>query len=132
MWRDSIRYYKYLEGLQGGVSNPRVALAAMDEANLQGMLYYTQIFTMIGRMCTHPYVELSKVRAMYHQREMEEFHKDPEVIPTVDPRYWPKTLETVEEYIIVFRGVDRQPLSNGFRSDLIAPVATNYPTYEIM
>ena len=28
---------------------------------------------------------------------MEESHKDPEVGPTVDPRDWPKTLETVEE-----------------------------------
>ena len=50
-------------------------------------------------MCTHAYVELPKVRAMYHRQDMEETHKDPEVVPTANPRYWSKTMETVEDYI---------------------------------
>ena len=60
---------------------------------------------------------------------MEESHKDPKVVPTIDPRHWPKTLETVEEYIRVFCGVDGQSLSYGLRDDLIAPVAAIDPTY---
>ena len=97
-------------GTTGGVSNPEVSVSAMDEANLQGMIYYIKYFKSIGRTCTHADVEISKVRVMYHQRDMEESHKDPEVVPTVDPRDWPKTLETVEEYIRGFHGVDGQPL----------------------
>ena len=50
-------------------------------------------------------VDLSKFRAMYHQRYMVEAHKDPEVLPTVNPKDWPKTLETVEDYIRGFLGV---------------------------
>ena len=65
---------------------------------------------------------------MYHHQYMEEYYKDPEVVPTVDPKEWPKTLETMEEYIRLFLGVDGQPLSYGFRDDLIAPVAASYPT----
>ena len=50
----------------------------------------------------HANVDLTKIRAIYHQLNMEEAHKDPEVVPTVDPKDWPKTLETVEEYIKEF------------------------------
>ena len=112
-----------------GMSNPGVAVLETVEANLQGMVYYIKHFKSIGRTCTHAYVELEKVRAMYHQRYMEESHKDPEVVPTSDPKEYPKTLETVEEYIRVFRGVDGQPLNTGLRDDLIDPVTASDPTY---
>ena len=50
------------------------------------------------------------------------------MVPTVDPKDWPKTLETAEEYIVGFQIVDGQPLSYGLRDDLIPPVAVNDPT----
>ena len=66
---------------------------------------------------------------MYHQRDMEESHKEPKVVPTVGTRDRPKTLETVEEYIRGFCVVDRQPLSYGLRDDLIALVGASDTTY---
>ena len=111
------------------MSNPGVAVSAMAEANLQGMIYYIKHFKIIGRTCMHADIKISKVRTMYHQREIDEYHKDPEVVPALDPRDWPKTLETVEEYIRGFRGVYGQTLRYGLRGDLIAPVATNDPMY---
>ena len=81
------------------MSNPGVVVIAIAGENLQGIVYYIKHLKIIGRMCTHAYVELPKVRAMYHQQDMEETHKDPEVVPTVNPRDWSKTMETVEEYI---------------------------------
>ena len=101
----------------------------MAEANLQGMIYYINHFKRIVRTCTHADVELSKVRMMYHQRYMGEAHKKPEVVPTVDPSYCPKTLETVEEYIRGFCGVDGQPLSYGLIENFIAPVVVSDTTY---
>ena len=56
---------------------------------------------------------------------MEESHKDPEVVPTVNTRDWPKNLETVEEYIRQFHEVYGKPLSYGLRDDLISPVAAS-------
>ena len=70
MRRVSVRLCEGLEELQGGVSNPGVALSEMAEANLQGMIYYIKYFKSIGRTCTHASVELAKVCAMYHQRYM--------------------------------------------------------------
>ena len=103
------------------MSNPGVEVSLMAGANLQGMIYYIKQFKRIGRTCTHADVKISKVRAMYHQRDMEESHKDPEVVPTVDPRDWTKTLEALEYYIREFSGVDGHPLSYRLRDDLIAP-----------
>ena len=101
----------------------------MDEANLQEMIYYIKNFKSIGCTCTHADIELSKVHAMYHQWEMEKNHNNPDVAPTVNPRDCTNTLETVEEYIRVFCGVYRQPLSYGLRDDLVAPVAAYDPMY---
>ena len=98
-------------GTEGGMSNPGVAESAMDEANLQVMIYYINKFKRIGHTCTHAYVELAKVWVIYHQRDMEESHKDPEVVLTIDPKECPKSLETVEEYTRGFQEVDGQPLS---------------------
>ena len=52
---------------------------------------------------------------MFHQRYMEEAHKDPEVVPTFNTRDWPNTLETAEEYIRGCSLVDGQPLNYGLR-----------------
>ena len=90
---------KIPRGTTLGVCNPGVAVSAMAEANLQVMIYYIKNLKMIGRTCTHADVDIAKVREMYHQRYMEEAHKDPEVVPTVNPKDWPKTLETVEDHI---------------------------------
>ena len=129
MWRVSAGYYGGLEGLQGGVSNPGVSVSAMAEANLQGIIYYIKYFKRIGCTYTHADIEFPKVLAMYHQLDMEAAHNDPEVVPTVDPRDWHKTLGTGEEYIRGFRGVDGQPISYMLGDDLIDPVAANDPTY---
>ena len=86
-------------GNTGGVSNPGVVVSAMSEANLQGMIYHNKVIKRIGSTCTHANVELAKVREMYNQQDMDEAQRDPEVVPTVNPKYWPNTLETVEEYI---------------------------------
>ena len=113
----------------GGVSNPGVAVSAMTEANLQGIISYIKHFKSIGRTCTHVDVDISKVRTMYNKRDMGEDHKDTEVVPTVNPRDWPQTLEMVEEYTRGCCGVYGQPLSYGLREDLIAPVAASDTTH---
>ena len=84
------------------VSNPGVSVSEIAETNLQGMIYYIKTFKKIGRTCTHADVELANVRALNHQRDVGKTHKEPEFVPTVDPKVCPKTLETVEKYIIGF------------------------------
>ena len=47
------------------------------------MIYYIKYFKRIGRKFTHADVELDKICAMDHTRDMEGAHKDPEVVPTL-------------------------------------------------
>ena len=93
------------------------------------MVYYIQKIKRIGRTCKHVDVYLNNIGEVYHQLDMEEAHKDPKVVPTVDPKYWPKTLETVAEYIRGFVGVDEQPLSYGLMYYLEPPAVASDPTY---
>ena len=123
------RFLQRTGGTTGGVYNPGVVVSAMDEANLQGMIYYIKHFKRIWRTCTHADVELDKVNGMYHHGDTEEDHNYTEVVPTVDRKDWTNTLETVEGYIRGFRGEDGQPLSYGLRDFLIAPVTASDPTY---
>ena len=93
---------KYVEGLcrvlqrtgetTGGVSNPGVEVSAMDEENLQGMIYYIKYFKKNGCTWIHADVDLEKDHTIYNHRDMKEAHKDPEVVPNVDPKDRPKTL----------------------------------------
>ena len=116
-------------GTTAGVYNPGVSVSSMAEANIQVMIYYIKHFKTIDRTCSHAGFDLSKVFSLYHQQYMEEAHRDPEVVPMVDPKDWPKILEMVEEYIRGFQGVDGKPHSYGLREYLIAPVAESDTTY---
>ena len=124
-----IRVLRIPGGNNSGLSDHGVAVSAMAESNLQGIIYHINHFKIIGSTLTHIHVEFSKVHTMYHQRDMEEDHKDPELVPTVDPRDWPKTMEIMEEYIRGFLGVDGQPFSYGLRDYFIAPVTTSDTMY---
>ena len=116
-------------GNTGGVPNNGVAVSETTEADLQVMIYYIKHFNSIGRTFIHSDIDLDKVNAMYHHQYMEEAQKDPELVPTFDPKYWPNTLETVEEYIRGFLVKYVQPLSYLLRDDLIAPVSSSDPMY---
>ena len=93
------------------------------------MIYYTTHFKRIWRKFTHANVELSKVCVIYHQRDMEEAQKYSEVVPSVNPKDWPKTLEMVEEYIRGFGGLDGQPLSYILRDNLELTSVASDPTH---
>ena len=67
---------------------------------------------------------------MYHQREMENNHKDTTVIPTVDFKDWPQILEETVEYICSFRGVDGNPINDVIRHVLFSELASQEPMCE--
>ena len=112
-----------------GVSNTGVEVPVMADANQQGMIYYINHFKNIVRTCTHADADLYKVPTMYHQRYIEEAHKDSKVVATAIPRDCPKTFKTVENCIRGFRGVYGKTLRYGLRDDLIDLVAASDSTY---
>ena len=53
------------------MANPGVAVLAMAEVNLQGMIEFIKNFKRIIHTCTHADFGLSKVHTMYYQLYME-------------------------------------------------------------
>ena len=54
------------------------------------------------------YTTLDNVRLLRELKEIEKEHKDPVVSPVIDSKNWPKTMETLEEYLrghIAVKGV---------------------------
>ena len=111
------------------MSSPGVAVSAMAESNLQRRINYIKHFKRIGRTCIHTDVELSEVLQIYYNRYMEYAHKQPELLHTIYPREFPRTLETVEECVRGFCGVYEKPLRYGLRKDLAYTVYASDPTY---
>ena len=87
-------------GTTGRVSNPGVVISEMAEANLQGMIYYIKHFKKTGSTYTHADVDITKVCAMYHHKDMEESQNEPEVVLSVNTKECLKNLEIGEEHII--------------------------------
>ena len=60
---------------------------------------------------------------------MEEGNKEIEVVPNINSKDWPKSLEMMEYYVRGFQGVYGQPLSYGLRYDLEPLAASSDPTH---
>lgn len=104
------------------------AVSAIAEANLKSMVYYIKHQDRISRTANFAGVTVPKVRKLKRQQELEKKHEDPEVRPDIDPKNWPKTLESVIEWFGGFRGVDNHPLSYVVRDDLEVPTMGGDPT----
>ena len=57
------------------------------------------------------------MRLLRELKESEKKHKDPVVSPIIDAKNWPKTMESLEEYLRGHFGVKRVPLSYVVRSE---------------
>ena len=73
-------------------------------------------------------MELTQVCKLYHQHDMDESHKEPNVVPTAKPKDWPNNLEMVVEYISGFSGADGHPINYCLRYDLVLMAELTNPT----
>ena len=82
-------------------------------------------------MVTHALVTLAAVRKMETQRQQEDAHKDSIVPTVVDLKNWPKSMESLEQYVRGHWGVDGGPLGYVICCDLFLPASAMYPGYNI-
>jgi len=68
---------------------------------------------------------------MKPQMLQESTAKDPTVVPTIDFKNWPRSMESLENYIRGHMGVDKTPLSYTIRTELFPPRATDDPTFGV-
>ena len=128
IWKVSAGFCEDLEGLQGGGSNTWVVVSAMDEANLQGMIYYIKHFKRIGHTFKHANVELAKVPQFITNGTRKKHTMTQKLYPPpiqrIGPIRWKRWKSKSENF-----EVDEQPISYGLRNNLEPPAATSDPKY---
>ena len=83
----------------------------------------------VNLVATHEIVTLAAVKKMKTQRQQEHAHKDPTVIPVIDFKNWPKSMELFDQYVGGHQGVDGGPLRYVARCDLFWSTALVDPGF---
>ena len=104
MCRVSARFYKIPGRLQGGVSNPGVAVSAMDDTKIQGMIYYIKNSIRLGLHARMPMLSLLRSEKCIIRRKLRKLTRFQEWYLTSTQRngprfwkWWKITLENFEE-----------------------------------
>ena len=95
-----------------GVRDPGIKTSSKAQTNFGLMCYYINHATKrADRMISWAQVTIAQVKIMKPQMLLEATAKDPVVVPTIDMKNWPRTMESMENYIRGFLGVDKTPLT---------------------
>jgi len=113
-----------------GVRDEGIKTSSKAQTNFGLMCYYINHLTKrADRATTWTAITLPLVKSMKPQMLQESTAKDPTVVPTIDFKNWPRSMESLENYIRGHMGVDKTPLSYTIRTELFPPRATDDPTF---
>ena len=62
-------------------------------------MYFLRHQQRVSRPVPIGSVTLNAVRALRVTKEAEEKHKNPTVLPKIDPKDWPKTINGIQDYL---------------------------------
>ena len=116
LWRLLAR----LVGLNAaGVGDEGIKTSSKAQTNFGLMCYYIN-HLMKRANCTTTWtaITLTLVKSMKPQMLQESTAKDPAVVPTINFKNWPRTMESLENYIRGPMGVDKTPFSYAIRTEL--------------
>ena len=86
-------------GVNGaGNANPGISVSAMAKANLKRMIYELHHVARCSWPIVWGDITLVSTCKLVRQAKMEDSHKDPVTLPTIEPKNWPKTFDTIDEY----------------------------------
>jgi hypothetical protein len=105
------------------VPNPGIQVSARAETNLKLAAFFLRHKIRTGRTVAPADVTLASIRALRELREYEETYKPSEDVPTINDRDWPKTMETILEYLRSYLGDKKIPLAYVVRESEDVPVA---------
>ncbi|KAI2513671.1 hypothetical protein MHU86_811 [Fragilaria crotonensis] len=115
------------------VQNPGVQVNQRAEGHLKLMAFYLRHQARVSRVVHAPDITLETIRTVRELREFESTYKAPTGdLPTINAKDWPKTMESIEEYLRSYLGERKIPLAYVIRKDEAIPTGadppTNYPT----
>ena len=92
------------------------------EDNLQLACYFVRFRQRTSRIALADMITVENVRALRELKAWEKDHTDVEK-PEINPKDWPKTIESIEEYLRGCLGVTKIPLAYVVRETTAIPVA---------
>ena len=76
-------------------------------------------------------VTLETIRTIRELREFESMYKNPDELPVINPKDWPKTMEAIDEYFRSVLGERKIPLAYVICKNVdIAPDVDRFPTIQ--
>ena len=101
----------------GGTSNAAgTAVSLRAEANLKMAVYYLKYQERTSRPAEASNITLNNVRALRTHKQWEAEHKDV-LAPTISMKDWPKTIQSLVEYLKGCLGVTKIPLAYVIRDE---------------
>jgi len=101
----------------GGTSNTTGTVVSLRaEANLKMAVYYLKYLERTLRLADANNITLNSVRALRTHKQWEAEHKD-ETSPTISMKDWPKTIQSLVEYLKGCLGVTKIPLAYVIRDE---------------
>ena len=91
-------------GAPANVPNPDIAVPESAEFNLQLAVYFLRRKQRVSRPVLIGDVTLQSIRALRTIKDAEAKHQNPTVVPKIDPKDWPKTIEGIQDYLRLYLG----------------------------
>jgi hypothetical protein len=115
------------------VNNPGIPINLRAENHLKLLAFYLRHQDRIGRVPTVASITLDTVRELRELRDFEMGYRPPDDPPTINAKDWPKTMESIWEYLRSYLGDRKIPLAYVVRKDQAVPDAmppNGYPTVQ--
>ena len=109
------------------IQDPGVAITPRAETNLKLMVYYLRYRTRVSRPKKEHLITLESVRGMKDHHRWEKDHKQVEA-PKINPKDWPSTIDSIEEYLRGCLGVTKIPLAYVIRDNMDVAADADDPT----
>jgi len=115
------------------VNNPGTPINLRAENHLKLLAFFLRHQERVSLTTQVADITLDAIRALRELRDFESTYKAPDDPPAINAKDWPKTMESIHEYLRSFLGDHKIPLAYVVRKDENIPVndqMTEYPTVQ--
>jgi hypothetical protein len=115
------------------VNNPGTPVNLRAENHLKLLAFFLRHQERVGRVPVAANITLDTIRSLRELRDFELSYKPPDDPPTINAKDWPKTMESIHEYLRSYLGDRKIPLAYVVRKDETVPVDDpigGYPTVQ--
>jgi hypothetical protein len=103
------------------VNNPGTPINLHAENRLQLLAFYLRHQKRISIVVNMANITLDSIRTLHELRDYKSSYKSPDNPPTINAKDWPKTMESIQEYLRSYVGEHKIPLAYVVRKDEDVP-----------